>query len=77
MRAIPTIITAVGIRNGFSIKLDKKERENKTVRFPSDLIARIETAIANHDVTFSGFVLQACEYALEHLDEDSQNPEND
>lgn len=65
------------ITMSFRIQPDKKESENKTVRFPSDLIARIETAIANHDVTFSSFVLQACEYALEHLDEDSQEPEND
>lgn len=65
------------ITMSFRIQPDKKESENKTVRFPSDLIARIETAIANHDVTFSSFVLQACEYALEHLDEDSQELEND
>ena len=52
----------------FQIKPDKKETENKTVRFPIDLIERIESAIKKKDVTFSGFVIQACEYALEHMD---------
>lgn len=57
----------------FRIQSDKKESENKTIRFPSQLVERIEEAIQNHDVTFSGFVIQACEYALENLDSETQN----
>lgn len=52
----------------FQIKPDKKETENKTIRFPVPLISQIEEAINGQDVTFSGFVIQACEYALENLD---------
>lgn len=52
----------------FQIKPDKKETENKTIRFPVSLIEEIEEVIKKHDVTFSGFVLQACEYALENMD---------
>lgn len=52
----------------FQIKSDKKETENKTIRFPLSLIIQIEDAIKNRDVTFSGFVIQACKYALEHMD---------
>lgn len=52
----------------FQLKSDKKETENKTIRFPLNLIERIETVIKNQDVTFSSFVLQACEYALENMD---------
>lgn len=52
----------------FQIKSDKKETENKTIRFPVSLIEQIEDAIKGHDVTFSGFVLQACEYALENME---------
>ena len=52
----------------FQIKSDRKETENKTIRFPVSLIAQIEETIQNHDVSFSGFVLQACEYALENMD---------
>ena len=54
----------------FQIKPDKKETENKTIRFPVSLINQIEDVIKNHDVTFSGFVLQACEYALENMETD-------
>jgi len=64
-----TIILQGGGHVAFQIKPDKKETENKTVRFPIDLISRIETAIQEKDVTFSGFVIQACEYALEHMED--------
>ena len=61
----------------FRIQPDKKESENKTIRFPSELIDRIEKAITNHDVTFSGFVIQACAYALDNLeDANGNNDEN-
>ena len=53
----------------FQIRPDKKETENKTIRFPLELIDRIEQAIQKKDVTFSGFVIQACDYALEHMDD--------
>lgn len=52
----------------FQIKPDKKESENKTIRFPLPLIEKINTVIKNKDVTFSGFVIQACEYALENME---------
>ena len=53
--------------SGFQIKPDKRETENKTIRFPVELIEEIEQAIRGKDVTFSGFVLQACRYALDNL----------
>ena len=59
----------------FQIKPNRKETENKTIRFPIPLIDRIETAIVGKNVTFSKFVIQACEYALNNL-EDSQNDKN-
>jgi len=52
----------------FQIKPYKKETENKTVRFPIPLIERIENAIKNKEVTFSRFVIQACEYALNDME---------
>ncbi len=55
----------------FQLKTDKKETENKTIRFPLELINKIENVIQNQDVTFSSFVLQACEYALKNMDDNN------
>ena len=52
----------------FQIKSDKKKTENKTVRFPQPLVQDIESVISEHDISFSGFVIQACEYALKHIE---------
>lgn len=52
----------------FQLKSNKKETENKTIRFPLPLVEKIEQAIENQDVTFSSFVIQACEYALEDME---------
>lgn len=60
----------------FQLKPNRKETENKTIRFPVHLIDKIEAAIQNQDVTFSSFVIQACEYALNNMDTDSNSPTN-
>lgn len=57
----------------FQLKPDKKETENKTIRFPLPLIERINEAIKNQEVSFSGFVIQACEYALENMENKKEN----
>ena len=56
----------------FELKSDKKESENKTIRFPVELINEIESVIVGKEVSFSGFVIQACRYALKNLEEDEQ-----
>ena len=57
----------------FQIKPNKKESENKTIRFPIALIEQIDEVIKNVDISFSGFVIQACEYALENMDTTKSN----
>ena len=59
----------------FQLKSNKKESENKTIRFPLPLVEQIDKAIENQDVTFSNFVIQGCEYALENMEisEDSMS----
>ncbi|MBO5351895.1 MAG: hypothetical protein J6A77_01225 [Lachnospiraceae bacterium] len=52
----------------FQIKPNKKESDNKTIRFPLPLIDKINRVIEHNDISFSGFVIQACEYALENMD---------
>lgn len=61
----------------FQIKPNKKETENKTIRFPIPLIDKIEKAISGKDVTFSKFVIQACEYALNDMKKDKETQNND
>lgn len=52
----------------FQIKPDRKETENKSIRFPVELIEKIEKTIAGKNVTFTGFVIQACECALKNIE---------
>ena len=52
---------------------DKKETENKTVRFPIDLLKRIEKVMYEKEISFSGFVIQSCEYVLDELDSEKTN----
>lgn len=40
---------------------------NKTVRFPSDVVADVENAIKGKDCTFSAFVIAAVRAALADL----------
>ena len=52
----------------FQLKSNRKESENKTIRFPLSLVEKINKAIENREVTFSSFVIQAREYALENME---------
>ncbi len=55
----------------FQIRPNKKESENKTIRFPLELINQINQAIEGNDVSFSNFVIQACQYALDNIEEET------
>ena len=46
----------------------KGETENKTIRFPLELINRIENALVGQNISFSRFVILACEYALLNME---------
>lgn len=46
----------------------KGETENKTIRFPLELINRIEKALVCQNISFSRFVILACEYALLNME---------
>ena len=53
----------------FKVRSDRKETVNKTIRFPLELTEQIEEAIIGKDTSFSGFVIQACEYALANMED--------
>jgi len=42
--------------------------ENKTIRFPSDVVEAVEKAIKGKDCTFSAFIIAAVRSALEDLE---------
>lgn len=49
---------------------------NKSIRFPDELVSRVEEAIRGKDCTFSAFVVEAVRVALESLDEDEETKRN-
>lgn len=49
---------------------------NKSIRFPDELVSRVEEAIRGKDCTFSAFVVEAVRVALESLDEDEEIKRN-
>lgn len=59
----------------FQIRDNKIETENKTIRFPLPLINKIEAQIVGKNISFSKFVIQACEYALENMENSSKKKE--
>ena len=46
---------------------------NKTIRFPNDVVERVEQAVQGKDCTFSAFVIAAVRAALDDLD--AQEPQ--
>ena len=56
----------------FQLQPNKKESENKTIRFPVHVIERINKALTGTDISFSSFVIQACEFALDNMDNASE-----
>ncbi|MBU5450752.1 YlcI/YnfO family protein [Acetivibrio sp. MSJd-27] len=49
---------------------------NKTIRFPNDVIDRVEKEITGTDCNFSMFVIEATRVALDNLEEDRQQCKN-
>ena len=41
---------------------------NKTIRFPNDVVAKVENAIQGKECTFSAFVIAAVRAALEDIE---------
>ena len=53
-----------------------QQSTSKTIRFPDDVIAEVETAIQGTNCTFSAFVVEAVRVALENLKEDTKKSPN-
>lgn len=46
---------------------------NKCIRFPNDIIEKVEKSIEGKQCTFTAFVVEAVRVALENLEEDNQS----
>jgi len=55
----------------FSVK--KTEMSNKTFRLPIELIKRLEQVAQQKGVSVNNLVQQCCQYALDNLDEESDD----
>ena len=50
---------------------------NKSIRFPNDVIDKVEEAIRGSDCTFSAFVVEAVRVALENLQEQKERAQQE
>lgn len=50
---------------------------NKSIRFPNDVIDKVEEAIRGTDCTFSAFVVEAVCVALENLQEQKERAQQE
>lgn len=48
----------------FNLNTKSKYTINKSIRFPKDVVTSIEKELVGTNISFSGFVIQACQYAL-------------
>ncbi len=48
---------------------------NRTIRFPKSLLDKMSSIAQKEGVSLNSFVVQCCEYALEHLQEPKKQSE--
>ncbi len=51
----------------FKIEIKRELSTNKCIRFPNNLLEQINKQAKNNNITFSKFVILACEYALDNI----------
>lgn len=49
-------------------KIIKEEKVLKNIRFPKELVKRIEIKAKKNNISFTKFVIEACKYALENIE---------
>lgn len=54
----------------FKIEKEETEKVIRTIRFSKKLNEKIETEAKKNEVSFSKFVMEACIYALENIEEE-------
>ena len=56
----------------FKLKKEYVEYENKSLRLPKDLIARVQELANKNNMSFNRVIIQCIEYALENADESDE-----
>lgn len=51
-------------------QIRKTTSSNKTIRMPDTLIHDLETLAYENDISFNQLVIQCCEYALSHMNDE-------
>ena len=50
--------------------IKKPKSSNRTIRMPDELIEKMGNIAAEQEISFNQLVVQCCEFALEHLQEE-------
>ncbi len=53
----------------FTIETKEEPKELKSVRFPKELVSIIQGVSDKNNITFSRFVILACKYALNNMED--------
>lgn len=53
----------------FKLKKEYVEYENKSLRLPKDLIAKVQKLANKNNMSFNRVIIQCIEYALDHAEE--------
>lgn len=53
----------------FKIEQEKEEYVAKCIRFPKELVDKINE-VKSKDIAFSKFVIEACKYALDNIEDE-------
>lgn len=53
----------------FKLKKEYVEYENKSLRLPKDLIAKVQELANKNNMSFNRVIIQCIEYALDHAEE--------
>lgn len=54
----------------FKLKKEYVEYENKSLRLPKDLIAKVQELADKNNMSFNRVVIQCIEYSLDNAEED-------
>lgn len=61
-----------GKQTMFTIKKDRVEYENKSLRLPVDQINRVQALADKNELSFNRVVIQCIDYALDNMNDNEQ-----